>query len=143
MQAAWEGYQQVNAIRTAVKVANASGAPAEVATAATAFLIRLDEVGGATTRNRFGGGGNQRALPPTFSRVNGQLAGVLGTLETGDMAPNESVLRAAANACGELTKVSASWRQLRDTELTAFNAVLTKKNLKPVAAAPALAAPRC
>jgi hypothetical protein len=59
------------------------------------------------------------------------------------MAPNESVLRAAANACGELTKVNVSWRQLQDNELRTFNAVLTKHNLKPVAAAPALPAPRC
>jgi hypothetical protein len=145
---AWDGYQQVNAMRTGVTAAARTESPAEVATAATAFQAKLNEVGGNTGgRGRFGGGGfgGQGGPPPasTFSRVNGRLVGLLGTLEPGDGAPTEAMLKAFPGACAELGKVVAAWRSLNETDLAAFNAGLAKNNVKPVAAAPALPPPPC
>ncbi len=146
-RAAWEGYQQVTALKAAVTAANAPGAPAEVATAAAAFLTRLNEVGGSAGRGRFGGGFGNQGGPsplPSFLRVSGRLAGLLGTLGAGDMAPNEPVLHAVAGACGDLKTAAATWRSVQEKDLAAFNAVLTKNNLKPVAAAASMAAvPGC
>jgi hypothetical protein len=45
------------------------------------------------------------------------------------------MLAAYARRCGDLCTVMANWRALQDQELVAFNAVLTRNNLKPVAAA--------
>ena len=147
-KAAWDGYQQVNAMRTAVTGIARSESPAEVATAATAFQARLNELGGTPGgRGRFGGGGfgGQGGPPPTpsFLRVNGRLVGLLGTVDNGDAAPTEPMLQSFAGACAELGKVVAAWRALNQGELAAFNAVLTKNGLTPVAAAAAMAVPEC
>ena len=147
IKASWEGYQQANAMRTAVTPLAGAGEPPEVATAATAFLTKLNEVGGSTGgRGRFGGGfGGQGGPPPapTFYRVNGRLAGLLGTVDGGDSAPTEAMLKSYAGACAELGKVAAAWRAMNATDLPAFNAVLVKNNLKPVAAAAGPAPPAC
>ncbi len=148
-RAAFDGYQQVNTLRLAVMALNAPGAPAEVATAATAFQARLNEVGGvATGRGRFGGGGfggaGGPAPPPSFFRVNGRLSGQLGTLDPGDMAPSESLLKAVAGACADLRTAQANWRTLQEKDLPAFNAVLERNSLKPLAVpTPSLQAPGC
>jgi photosystem II stability/assembly factor-like uncharacterized protein len=140
LKTAWDGYQQVNLMRTAVTGFTGAGNLPEVSTAATAFLAKLNEVGGtAGGRGRFGGGGfggrGGPATPPNFVGVNGALAGELSALEPGDMAPNQPMLAAYARRCGDLRAVMANWRALQDQELVAFNAVLTSNNLKPVAAA--------
>jgi photosystem II stability/assembly factor-like uncharacterized protein len=146
----WEGYQQVSAMRTAVTGLTRSESPAEVDTAATALLARLTLVGGsAGGRGRFGGGGGFGGQagpppPPNFAGVNGRLVRLLNTVENGDMAPNEPMLRAFASACAELGTVVSAWRAVQEKELAAFNAVLAKNTLKPVAAAaPALVVPAC
>ena len=148
IKAAWDGYQQVEAMRAAVTAVAHSESPADVATAATAFQAKLNEVGGTPGgRGRFGGGGfgAQGGPPPapTFLRVNGRLAGLLGTVDNGDVAPTESMLKAFAGACVELGKAAAAWRALNETDLAAFNAVLQKNGLKPVPAAAGPTPPPC
>lgn len=72
--------------------------------------------------------------------MNGQLR----TLDYGDMAPNQAMQRAWVSACSDLRSAVMTWRSLSEKNLPAFNAVLTRNNLKPIAAPPAtLELPTC
>ena len=65
-------------------------------------------------------------------------------MDPGDMAPNEPMQRAYAASCNDLKTVVTSWMGLNGSDLTTFNSVLQKNDLKPIApASPALAMPVC
>jgi len=60
------------------------------------------------------------------------------------MAPNEPMTKAYAAGCTELKTAVMNWKTMNGQDLAAFNAILTKNNLKTVAAAPtALPVPVC
>lgn len=65
--------------------------------------------------------------------VNGALIRQLGTLDSGDMAPNEPMMNAFKASTEEFKKVELAWKTLNDKDLVALNAVLTKNNLKALA----------
>ena len=68
----------------------------------------------------------------------------LNTLDAGDMAPNEPMLRTYASACADLKAVVSTWKALNAQDLTALNAMLTKSNLKTIPAPSSpLAIPNC
>jgi hypothetical protein len=68
----------------------------------------------------------------------------LNTLDAGDMAPNEPMLRTYASSCADLKAAVANWRTLTSQDLAALNAALAKNNLKPIPApSPALVSPNC
>jgi photosystem II stability/assembly factor-like uncharacterized protein len=151
---AWDGYQQVAAMRAAVATISRSKPEAEVTAAASAFDARLTAIGGTAGGGRgrggpggAGGGGGTRGgtpPPPNFVGLNGSLIRQLDTLDFGDMAPNEPMTRAWAAGCADLKSTVARWRELNGKDLAAFNAILVKNSLSPVAAAsPALAQPVC
>jgi hypothetical protein len=121
----------------------------DLETAATAFTAKLTAVGGAAgfggRRGSGGGFGAPGGAPPapSFTRVQGSLVSQLNTLDSGDMAPNEPMLKAFQVLDGELKTVITNWNALNAKDLVAFNAVLAKYNLKTIPAAPlALAGPR-
>ncbi len=151
---AWDGWTQVDAMRKSVANVARSNPSAEVATAATAFDAVLASVGGVpgiTTAARGGGRGGRVAA--NFSAINGNeggegvkfsMNGQLRTNDAGDMAPNESMRRGWVNACTDLRSAITAWRVINDKDLVAFNAVLTRNNLRPIAAAaPMLPIPVC
>ncbi|HEX6465237.1 MAG TPA: group II intron maturase-specific domain-containing protein [Vicinamibacterales bacterium] len=144
---AWDAYHKVSAARAAV-ADYVKSSTQEVADAAKAFDAKLGIVGGNPGSGRRGGGGFGRTggppAPPNFVAVQGALIRQLETLDAGDMAPTDPMRRAFAGACKDLATVIANWQGLNGSELTAFNAVVTKNNLKPVPpASPALVAPTC
>lgn len=68
----------------------------------------------------------------------------LNTLDAGDMAPNEPMLRTYASACADLKAAVSNWRTLTTQDLAGLNAMLTKSNLKSIPApSSALAIPNC
>jgi hypothetical protein len=137
MKAAWDGYRQVAALR--VLVAADSALPA-----AKTFDSTLAAVGGNPEgRGGFGGFGGPRPAP-TFVGVNGNLTNQLNALENGDMAPTPAMLAAYVAGCNDLKSAVTTWAAINGAALTAFNAVLTQNNLKPIpGAAPLLAVPAC
>jgi len=139
-----EGFDQVQAMRTAVAALTGSEHPAEVVAAATAFDATLDSIGGSTAGGARGGARGGQAPPPNFDRVNGTMGRALTALDNGDMAPTAAALRGYAQDCSQLGTVVASWKSLNATGLPALNAVLSRHQIAPIhAAAPALAAPAC
>jgi hypothetical protein len=144
----WDGYRQVAALRELLAEIAGKGAPDEVSTAAKAFDAKLATAAGTPGGGRRGGGGGPGVggppPVPNFAGVNAALLRQLGTLDFGDMAPNEPMLRAWRSGCGDLKTAVANWNALRTKGLATFNAVLAKNGLKPaVANAPMLAEPAC
>ncbi|MHB8636720.1 MAG: WD40/YVTN/BNR-like repeat-containing protein [Fimbriimonadaceae bacterium] len=130
---AWGGSEEVAALRAEVGAIVKSKPAPEVAKACTAFDAKLAAVGGTTMFGRGFGGFFRRGgppPPPTFTLVNGTLDRQLGTLDSGDMTPNEPMLKAFEAAEGQLKKVQIAWKALNDKDLVAFNAILTRNNLK-------------
>jgi photosystem II stability/assembly factor-like uncharacterized protein len=156
----WAGYQQVTAVRAAVADVMRGTLPAEVAAAAAAFDSALMRVGGTGSPpvGRGGGGGGRGgagpAAPPNFTTLNGveaeegavlvSLNGQLKVMDSGDMAPNPSKLAAWRQVCADLWGALTRWQTINMKDLVAFNAVLAKNNIKPIAAAsPMLPVPVC
>jgi hypothetical protein len=144
---AWDGYHQVAALRAAV-ADYVKSSTQEIADAAKAFDTKLAAIGGNPQGGRRGGGGPAGAgsppPPPSFVAVQVALIRQFETLDPGDMAPNDPMRRAYSGACKDLSTVMVNWHGLDSTDLTAFNAVLSKNNVKPIPpASPALVAPAC
>jgi hypothetical protein len=146
---AWDGYNQVAAVRAAVAELARSNPPSDVAAAATAFDAKLLSVGGRGGGGRGGGGGGGRGGPPgpppapNFAAITGAMDRQLNTLDAGDMAPNEPMVRNYLSACSDLKAAVANWKTLSSQDLAALNTMLAKNNLKQIPAPPALAPPNC
>ena len=153
-RAAWDGWLQVDAMRQAVANVTRGNPPAEVTAAAATFDAALARVGGIagivdnTRGNAFTG-----KLTPNFAAINGReggegvlfsMNGQLRTNDFGDMAPNEPMRLGWTHVCTDLRSAVADWHAINEKDLVAFNAVLTRNNLRPIApAAPALPTPVC
>ncbi len=144
IRTAWDGYQQVASMRTALASAMPADSSSDVAKAIMAFRAKLDLVGGNADGGRgFGGRGAARTPPVTFVAVHGRLVGQLGTHENGDHAPTESMQQAFASACRDLTKTASGWKALNVTELPALNLLFAKGLHSAVQAAVVVPPPRC
>jgi photosystem II stability/assembly factor-like uncharacterized protein len=140
----WDGYNQVQTMRTAVAALSSANPPADAAAALKAFDAKLEAVAGSTTGGR---GGFQRGgppPPPDFVRVNGVMGRELTALDNGDMAPTAATIRGYAADCAQLATVLKKWQATTTQDLPALNATLAKNNITPVrAASPSLPIPAC
>ena len=133
---AWDGYQQVSSVRAILADILKVEPVAELADATTSFDSKLALIGGSGGGGRrFGGGfppagGTQPA--PTFAGVMGAMIRHLGTLDSGDMAPNEVMIKNAKTALADLKTATANWKTLAEKDLAAFNIVLAKFKIKPI-----------
>ncbi|HEY2374732.1 MAG TPA: hypothetical protein VGH98_02045 [Gemmatimonadaceae bacterium] len=135
----WNGYQQVAALRAALKSDVPASAPAEVAAAVSAFDAKLDSVGGNPEgRGFFRRGGRPAAA--SFVSVSGELVGQLNAQDNGDLAPTPGMLAAFSNACIDLKSADASWQNVTTRDLAALNAVLSKNGIREVQAPPSSSA---
>jgi photosystem II stability/assembly factor-like uncharacterized protein len=142
---AWAGYAQVTAMRSQIAELLRSSSAGDLAEAARAFDAKLAGVGGTAPAGGRGGRGNGGPpAPPNFAALNGTFNGQLRTLDFGDMAPNEPILRSWAAACSDLESAITTWRSLNGPELSPLNAALAKAGQKVIpTATPALATPNC
>ncbi len=143
---AWDGYQQVTAMRSAVGELSASNLPPDVSSAVAAFTAKLASVAGSGATGR----GTRQApaagppAPPNFGALNGALNRLLGGIDDGDAAPNEPMYKAYTFACLDLKSVVATWKNINATDLPALNALLAKNNLKSLSAGGAgMSTPNC
>jgi photosystem II stability/assembly factor-like uncharacterized protein len=144
-QEAWECYHQIADARSSIGAILKSDPPSEVATAARALDAKLAAIGGSTEfGRRFGGGLPGAGGPPrqpTFASINGTAVRQLNMLNSGDMAPTDSMRKACATTCSEAQAAMKSWDSLKSKDLPAFNALLTKNNLKPIGVSLAIVSP--
>ncbi len=143
LRTAWDGYQQVAAVRTALASSADTTAP-DVAKAVTTLRAKLDSVGGNAEGGRgFGGRGGGRTPPPNFFSVHGRLASQLGTHDNGDHAPTEAMLQSFNSACRDLTKTTSAWQGVLATELPVFNALMARSSRKALSVPAGVPAPKC
>jgi hypothetical protein len=139
-QKAWELSRQVNEMKAAVTAAVGDNKDADLTKAVTAFNAKLTAIAGAQAGGRRGGGGGGGGFrgaggppaAPSFALVSGALVRELGTLDSGDMAPNEPTRKSCEAALKQYQAVLKSWQTLNDKDLVEFNKVLAKNNIKPI-----------
>jgi hypothetical protein len=138
VKAAWDGYQQADAMRTALKELTSSDS--DVVKAIKAIRARLDSVAGNA-----GGmnGPGSRQPPPSFRGAHGRLIGQLTVQDNADQAPTEAMLASYDAACRDLDLAATKWAAINATERTALNAVLARTGIAPVPAAAGVTAPQC
>ncbi|AIE85858.1 hypothetical protein OP10G_2490 [Fimbriimonas ginsengisoli Gsoil 348] len=138
IQEAWDGYQQVTALRAAVAKVVAGNPGDEVSKAAKAFDDKLAAIGGSTVRHGI------LFIPESttdFVGMDQHLISALNDLDFGDVGPTESVERNSAAAWLSLKELTDKWRGLNQKELSEFNSLLAKHNLSPIPPAPPLIDP--
>ena len=140
MKSAWQGYQHVEAMRTALKARMPSDSASDAAKAIAEYRAKVDSVGGNAGR---GGGFGGRRPPPNFFDLNGRLAGQLTAEDNGDHAPTQAMLDGYAAACRDLKAAVARWTAINADDLAALNEVLSKNGIQAVVAAAGIKAPAC
>jgi photosystem II stability/assembly factor-like uncharacterized protein len=143
LRSAWQGYEQVAALRGSIGDVSRANTAAELATAGTLFGARLDSIGGLDIQR---GGRNRPGAtpPPTFKGVSNALVSQLNAQDNADLAPTPAMLAAYRKTCGELQTVASRWRQVVARDLGEFNAVRTRNGVGVLTApAAAIAVPRC
>jgi photosystem II stability/assembly factor-like uncharacterized protein len=140
-----DAYNQITTMRHSLAEYTHGSAPSEIVTAATALDAKLVALGGTTDRVRGGfTGGGGTPPPPTFVAINGTMGHELTAMDNGDMAPTEPMRKGYISKCSDLKTAITSWKTINTADLPAFNAILTRNNLKPIpASSPALAVPVC
>jgi photosystem II stability/assembly factor-like uncharacterized protein len=142
----WDAYNQISAMRHSL-AEYAHGSAPEIAVAATALDAKLAALGGTTDRGRGGSGsagGGGTPPPPNFVAINGTMSHELIALDNGDMAPTEPMLKGYIAKCTDLKTALTSWKTISTADLPAFNAILTRNNVKPITASPpVLVVPVC
>jgi photosystem II stability/assembly factor-like uncharacterized protein len=140
-----DAYNQITTMRHSMAEYTHGSAPSEIVTAATVLDAKLAALGGTTDRGRGGfTGGGGTPPPPTFMAINGTMGHQLTAMDNGDMAPNEPMRKGYIAKCSDLKTAITSWKNISTVDLPAFNTILIRNNLKPIAAtSPALAVPVC
>ena len=143
LRSAWQGYEQVTAVRSSIGDLSRPGTAAELANAGTLFGARLDSVGGLDVQR--GASNRSGATPaPTFRGVSTALVSQLNAQDNGDVAPTPAMLAAYRKTCGELQSVAARWRQVVSRDLGEFNAVRRRNGLGELTAPTAVVTvPKC
>src|SRR6202035_1416907 len=85
--------------------------------------------------------GTKRA--PGFGPVNRDLARLIFSVESADMRPAGTVQSSVQQSCDALDKDLASWRQLNEQDLAAFNAVLAANKQSPLPALTGIGSTSC
>jgi photosystem II stability/assembly factor-like uncharacterized protein len=130
IQGAWEGYQQAAALRTALAELIAAKPTEEIVKAAKALDDKLDGLQGKVVyRRRFLG----LAPPTTFVTLNDYLLYRMDALDTGDLAPTDSILGSYGASWTKANALFESWRAICQKDLPALNVMLVKNGNKPLA----------
>ena len=135
-KAAYDGYQQVETTRAALKALEPTDAASDLAKAVRTFRAHVDTVGGNA-----GLGGRRPA--PNFHALNATFIGAITAEDNGDDAPTEAARAAYASSCRDLKTAIAHWTAINTKDLAVLNAVLAQNGKPALAAAPGLTAPDC
>jgi photosystem II stability/assembly factor-like uncharacterized protein len=149
---AWQGYELVTAMRSAVGQLSASNPPAAADSeikALSAKLLSVGGNGGAGGRGGGGGGGRGGAAAgpppaPNFAGLVGALNRQLDGLDAGDLAPTEPMMRAWSWVCADLRTAVSNWKTINTVDVRALDSLLNANGGKAlVPRTNGLAAPAC
>ncbi len=149
------GNSEVLAVRRQVASLSASQLPIDVAKATTDIDTKLGTFGGVVAgrggRGGGGGGGRGRGGAPTpgavtpFNALNGSFNAIVSMSQVGlDEAPTQAQIDTWEADCKQYNATVTAWKTVQSQDLVAFNALLSKNNLKPLQVSPtALTVPPC
>ena len=150
------GNSEVLAVRRQVASLNANQLPADVAKTTTDIDAKLGTFGGIVAGRGGrggggGGGGRGRGGAPTpgavtpFNTLNGSFDAIVSMSQVGlDESPTKAQIDTWEADCKEYNSTVAAWKTMQSQDLVAFNALLSKNNLKPLQVSPtALTGPPC
>ena len=143
MKDTYSGNDEVAAARA--QIASLTQLPADVAAQAKDLDTKLATFGGAVEGRGgrggggFGGGrgGGAPGAMQSFIALNGSFNTMVSMMQVGlDMAPTGAQIDTWASDCKSYNTTVTAWKKLQSEELAAFNALLTKSNLKAVTVTP-------
>jgi len=150
------GNSEVLAVRQQTAALTTDQLPADLAKAKTDLDTKLATFGGIVAGRGGrggggGGGGRGRGGTPVpgaiipFNTLNGSFDSIVSTSQVGlDEGPTQSMINTWLADCKQYNDTVAEWKKMQSQDLAAFNALLTKNNLKPLALSPsALTSPPC
>jgi hypothetical protein len=155
MKDTFSANEDVAATRAQVAALMQGQPPADLASRAKELDTKLATFGGAVEgrggRGGGGGGGGGRGGQPapdamlSFIQLNNSFNTMVSMMQVGlDMAPTKAQIDTWETNCRNFTRTLTAWKQTQSVDLPAFNAELTKSNLKALTAAPTrLTAPSC
>ena len=140
MRDSYSGNEEVAATRA--QVASLTQLPSDVAAQAKELETKLATFGGAVEGRGgrggggFGGGGRGGGAPgamQSFIALNSAFNTMVSMMQVGlDMAPTRAQIDTWASDCKNYNSTVTAWKKMQSDDLAAFNAVLTKSNLKPL-----------
>ncbi len=133
---AFDAYNQVDALRAALKSRTPADTASDLAKAVKTFRAQLDTIGGNA-----GVGG--RRPPPNFYALSANLIAQLTAHDNADQAPTEPMVAGYEITCRDLRTAVARWAAANAKPLADLNAVLTKNGAQAVPAAGGVTPPAC
>ena len=137
---AFNGYQQAEAMRAALKDRAPRDSTSESGKALATFRAKVDSIGGNIGGN---GGPTGRKAPPNFYVRNGRLVAMINAQDNADQAPTEAMIEGYQVVCRELATAVSNWSALNAKDLPALNALLGKSGVQPLSAAAGVTSPDC
>lgn len=106
------------------------GAVADAVAALDAKAAAIEGAGGGGLGG--GGGGRGGAGDQSLTRLNGELAGLMGTTDGADATPTTQATTGAAELERALSGLLGRWNDLRTRDVATLNTQLRQANLQPI-----------
>ena len=145
MKDSFTGNEEVAAVRSQVTSMMQGQLPADVAAQAKELDTKLGTFGGAVEGRggRGGGGGGGRGGAPapgamqSFIALNNGFSAMVSMMQVGlDMAPTAAQTDTWVADCRNYNTTVDRWKQMQSEDLSAFNALLTRNNQRPISITP-------
>ncbi|MFY9610242.1 MAG: glycoside hydrolase [Blastocatellia bacterium] len=130
MKQAREAIEQVRKLRTQLRSLSDRAGQGVLAEAITALERKAGRLEGADGGFRGGGGGSNES---SFSRVSGELLGLMGLVEGADVTPTSQAVAASQQLQHRLEQVLAGWSEIKDKDVKLLNEQLAKADLPGLA----------
>jgi photosystem II stability/assembly factor-like uncharacterized protein len=143
MEQSFEGHEEVDAVKGQLAMLMKSNPPADVAAQGKTLDASLTKLGGVMPTG-FGGGGGapQRRVAPdptaieSFMNLNNAYNTMVSMMQVGlDMAPTSTQINTWQKDCTDLNHTRTAWQDVQK-QITDFNALLIKNNLKEITVSP-------
>ncbi len=150
MQQSYEGFTEVNAVKTQLASLMKGSLPVEVASEAKKLDASLTDIGGAIPTGGILAYFMRRPPPKPnalrpFVTLNDDYNTMVSMMQVGlDMAPTPTQIATWASDCREYNRTVTAWKAEQKQQIAEFNSVLAKNQLQQLNVAPTrLSDPSC
>jgi photosystem II stability/assembly factor-like uncharacterized protein len=133
LAATWGDFRPAADLRASLERIARADSASEVGVAAKALAAAVDSIAGdSISEPRFPW--LSTPVEPSFVGLNGEFAALLLAEDNGDHAPTAAMLAVADATCAQLQGTIARWASVAGPRLSAFNALLARHRMPPIAA---------